>query len=166
MARIEVAIEATAGSSIGRLQAPGHSVAARLHHADGFPVGWGRIRGTSGITGEALPALVLMAEPALPGVDVHAWVIGALLLGDADSTELVMLCVAEQEEFTGLVDVADADGWHAGAAQWCNALDRLRRSSTVQGVSRCRRRIDAEQLLDAARREYTARHTVPSGDQR
>lgn len=166
MARIEVAIEATAGSTIGRRQALGHSVAARLHHADGFPVGWGRIRGTSGATGERLPALVLMSEPAQPGVDVHAWVIGALLLGDADSTELVMLCVAEREEFTGLLDVTEADGWHAGAAQWCKVLDRLRGSTAVQRVSRCRGRIDAEQLLDAARREYTARHPVPSGDQR
>ena len=156
MPRIDVEVEATGGSTIGRADAVGHSVFARTHHADGWPVGWGRAAGTIARDGAPLEALVLMTEPALPG-RVSAWAIGVIDLGTRHAGQ-VLVCVAEAAPFMDLLDLAHPTPWHADADAWLHALRRLRtHPNTPHHARRLGNRHTAETLLDDARRRSAAR---------
>ena len=155
MPRIDVEVEATGGSTIGRADAVGHSVFARTHHADGWPVGWGQVARAVNEDGSPLEALVLMTEPAFPG-RVHAWAIGVIDLGDRHAGQ-ILVCVAEVPPFIDLIDLAHPNPWHADADAWLHALRRLHTgSNTPRHLQGLGDRRTAEAILAAARRRFAA----------
>jgi hypothetical protein len=153
MPRITITVEATAGSHIGHATAPGHSIFARSHHADGWPIGWGHITDTSN-ENYALSALTLMTEPALPG-ELHAWPIGLIQLGNQHHCggRLIVTCVEEAPPFLDLIDLDDPTGWHADVDDWLDALRRLR-PHTPRHARAHGGRGEAEALIASAQQAY------------
>lgn len=160
MPRITIVVDATAGSRVGRASAVGHSIFARTHQADGWPIGWGQVADTIGEDGRPLSALVLMTEPALPG-RVPAWPVGLIQIEDhaptprarsirIASARTIVTCVEEAAPFLDLIDLAHPTGWHAEADDWLAALRHLQphlpRHARTYGS-----RADAEALITAAR---------------
>ena len=133
MARIVVDVSSTVGSSIG------------------WPVGWGVVPDTVCADGSPVEALVLMREPALPA-PVHAWPVAVLHLSDTEPSD-ELLCVAEDPDFAGLVDVDDLPRWHAEPEAWAAALDRMAPTAHHR-VADCGPRAEAERLLEEARHAY------------
>ncbi|MQY33999.1 Inorganic pyrophosphatase [Streptomyces sp. RB17] len=151
MPRITVDIDATASSTI-RTSDDGAS--GRLT-STGWPVGHGRIPDTLDDAGLPLDALVLMAEPALAGTTVPAWPLGVLHRIGAQAVPVapVLLCVAEDPSFIGLVDTDDLPRWHAEGDAWAAVLARLRHQAVDQ-VTDCGSRAEAEHLISDAHHAY------------
>jgi inorganic pyrophosphatase len=147
MSRIAVAVESTVGTMIGR-QGPDHLESER------WPVGRGRVADTLGADRQPVDALVLMCEPALPGVVVQARPVAVLRLIGSDRETEELICVAADEHFDDLVDVADLERWHADPAAWAAALGRLSPGSAGVLVS-CGRCAEAERLLAEAQDDYS-----------
>jgi len=154
MPRVDVVVHATAGSSIGRQQGAGSSPLTRHHHTDGWPVGLGQVDNTRGAAGDELEALVLMAEPAMVGVTVHAWPVGVLFVEEPTRRQL-LLCVAEDEPFMDLVDVVECGTWHTTPHEWLDALNRLGGPARARHAH-CEGHEAAAQILYAAQRRVGA----------
>ncbi|MGJ5756372.1 inorganic diphosphatase [Streptomyces puniciscabiei] len=151
MPRITVDIDATASSTI-RTSEDGAS--GRLT-STGWPVGHGRIPDTLDADGSPLDALVLMPEPALAGATVPAWPLGVLhrLVNQAVPAAPVLLCVAEDPSFIGLVDTGDLPRWHAEGDAWAAVLARLQHLDAGE-VTDCGSRAEAEHLISTAHHAY------------
>lgn len=163
MPRVEVTVHATVGSQIGRYRL--RDLAAPSNERHGWPVGLGRIVRTRGADGEELEALVLMTEPALAGVEIHAWPIGLLRIGAAAARPL-LLCVAEDDPFMDLVDLAaDGNAWHADPQQWCDALALLDPMRPPPSPARCLGHDAAAQFLSNAQHRFTQarQHAAAAG---
>lgn len=159
MPRIILDVEATAGSRVGRANAVGHSVFARSHHADGWPIGWGHITDTLHEDGHPLDALTLMTEPALPG-PLHAWPIGLIRI-PGHRPDQIIACVEEAAPFLDLIDLTHPAGWHADADDWLQALRRLQphvpRHAQAHGG-----RAEAEALIARAQNTYQQQLADPA----
>jgi inorganic pyrophosphatase len=65
----------------------------RLPGSFAYPADYGYIVGATGSDGEPLDALVLMAEPAYPGVRVRARVVGVFWIMTGHGREAKLVCV-------------------------------------------------------------------------
>ncbi|MEV0495296.1 inorganic diphosphatase [Streptomyces atratus] len=153
MSRIAIAVDATVGSTVGRDDESATfepDAPPAGHGAGGRPVGHGRVPDTLGDDGRPLEALVLMREPAVPGADIPARPVGVLHLAAQGRTVDEMLCVAEDECFTGIVDLADLPRRHAEPGGWAAALARIAPASAYR-IEGCGPAREADELLDRAR---------------
>jgi inorganic pyrophosphatase len=127
MSRITIAVDSTIGSGIGM---PGEATEPTPQRpcppgASGWPVGRGRVPDTLDEDGQVVEALVLMGEPALPGVEVRARPVAMLHLAGQDHPVEEVVCVAEAPYFADLADVPDLARWNAEPEAWVAALDHL-----------------------------------------
>lgn len=80
----------------------------RLPGAFAFPADYGYIRGALGTDGEPLDALVLMIEPAYPGVRVRARVVGVFWVMTGHGREAKIICVPEGDPaYHDVTDLAE-----------------------------------------------------------
>jgi inorganic pyrophosphatase len=80
----------------------------RLPGAFAFPADYGYIPGAIGSDGDPLDALVLMVEPAYPGVRVRCRVVGVFWIRTGHGREAKLICVpAGDPAYDGVTDVAD-----------------------------------------------------------
>jgi inorganic pyrophosphatase len=149
MSRIVISVHSTVGSHIGRPDGDGSAV------SDNWPIGHGCVRDTLGEDGRPVEALVLMEEPALPGVEVPARPIAVLHLTDAAHTVNEMFCVSDSPRFIDLTDVSDMTRWRAEPDAWVSALARLVPGMMPQ-VTICEARTAADRLLEEARHDFLA----------
>lgn len=157
MPGITIAVEATIGSTIRRDEVLDEPVPdeqdGQGRGTGGWPVGKGEVADTLGDDGRPVEALVLMREPAVPGMDVRAWPVGVLHLTARGRVVDEVLCVAEAPCFAGLVDVGDLPRWHAEPEVWAVAFSRLSPGNTYQvaGYGPVR---EADELLSTAWHAY------------
>ncbi|MFS0717302.1 inorganic diphosphatase [Arthrobacter sp. 1P04PC] len=147
MSKLVVHVISTVGSAI-REEPDGPTAIARgkTDLRDGWPVGWGRVEKTLTGNGGEAQALVLMREPALPGVDVLARPVAVLHLGGDDPVDEI-LCVAEEKCFSHLTDRTDLPQWHAEPEAWASALDRMLPGARHPVVG-CSPTLEADHLVD------------------
>jgi inorganic pyrophosphatase len=69
----------------------------RLGGPAGFPGDYGYVKGLEGEDGDALDALVLIAEPTFPGIRVRCRVLGSYLLRVGDIEETKLICVPQND---------------------------------------------------------------------
>jgi len=155
MPSIEIEVTLTVGSQIGRSLATGHAAEAHDHHTDGWPLGWGSAPGTAGPDGREIEAVVLMAEPALPG-PVAAWPIGVLRL-DESPPRSVLVCVAEEEPFMGFTDLLDHTDWNAAPEEWLHGFRRVHPDSACHVAGYGGRAEAVALVADAERRHDVLR---------
>ena len=150
MSRITVDIDATVSSAI---RAPGDVASGRLT-SGGWPVGHGRIVDTLD-DGHPLDALVLMPEPALPGVGVPAQPLAVLHLAAPrpEPVTPVLLCVAEDPRVVDLGDDEDPTRGPAALDAWAAVLARLQPRTSYE-ITDCGSRTEAEHLLADAHHAY------------
>jgi len=64
----------------------------------GYPENYGLIEGTHGKDGDALDALVLTAQPMVPGTWIKAKVIAMLEMEDEEGVDCKLICVPEKKK--------------------------------------------------------------------
>ena len=80
----------------------------RLPGAFAFPADYGFVPGTRGSDGEPLDAVVLLVEPALPGVRVRGRAIGVFWLRTGHGREAKLVCVPDEDPaYREVQDLAD-----------------------------------------------------------
>jgi inorganic pyrophosphatase len=80
----------------------------RLPGAFAFPADYGYIPGAVGSDGDPLDALVLMVEPAYPGVRVRSRVVGVFWIMTRHGREAKVICLPEGDPaYDGVADLAD-----------------------------------------------------------
>jgi inorganic pyrophosphatase len=121
MTRITLEVDSTVGSDIARPTLA--DVANGFKH--GFPVGHAVLWDMLGDDGRQMQALVLMAEPALPGAKVAARPVALLHIVHIDQCVDELLCVSDGPPFSGVVDLDDFVQWHADPVAWTALVQRL-----------------------------------------
>lgn len=115
-------------------------------------IGWGFVPGTLTRDAEEAEALVIMHEPAHPGIDVEAQPVAVLhLTGEVARDEF--LCVADDPSYASLLQSPSLIPPIGSARPWADALTRLAPRS-VTCADRWGSREEAESLLDEANRTY------------
>lgn len=152
MSMLTVSVLRTAGAGPGS----SHGDPARLMARRAL--GEGPIAGTLGPDGRPLAALVLMTEPAVPGVTVDARPVSMLQLeiDGVRRNELVCVTVGERD-LSALGDLADP----ASNEPLCEAVHRLHPNHrcVVHGGQDM---AHAENALDAGRRDFRSLSGAPS----
>ena len=72
-----------------------------------YPLDYGFIDSTLGEDGDPLDALVILPEPALPGVIVPARVLGVFKMADEAGGDDKLLCVIDDPRWAHLQDIED-----------------------------------------------------------
>lgn len=153
MSKLVVHVSSTVGSAIHEdTGGPAVVNGGRTDLWAGWPVGWGRAEKTLTPDGREAEALVLMREPALPGVEVTARPVAVLHVGGDEPGDEI-LCVAEEQCFSGLTDRKDLPHWHADPDVWASALDRMLPGHAHQVVG-CSSAVEADHLVDELHRAY------------
>jgi inorganic pyrophosphatase len=114
-------------------------------------IGWGHVTDTLTDDGDGVEALVVMHEPALPGLEVTAHPVAVLHVADGPPRD-ELLCVADEPSFAGLLDDPRLLP-PSPVDPWAHALTRLTsRQVTVDGP--CGSRDEAEHVLRDAQVDY------------
>ncbi len=107
--RVEVVVETPRNSrNVYEVDDDGHIwFDRRLPGAFAYPADYGYVVGATGSDGEALDALVLMAEATYPGVRVRARVVGLFWIATGHGREAKLVCVPDGDPtYRGITELA------------------------------------------------------------
>ena len=127
-----------------------------LFSSTGYPTDYGFVPDTLAEDGDALDALVLLAEPTFPGCVVRARVIAVFWMKDEAGPDAKLLCVpATDPRHTHLQDLGDVP-WYQITEIWhffniYKVLEPNKSSETTRGWEK---RKDAELAVEDARRRF------------
>lgn len=123
-----------------------------------FPADYGYLPGTRASDGDSLDTILLLTEPAYPGVRVRSRPIGAFRLAIGDATEDKIVCIAVSDptynHWYDLDALSEAATEELGA--FFTMYRRLERGGTPEVSKRLRAR-ETREVIEAASRAY-AKH--------
>ncbi|MFE2373832.1 inorganic diphosphatase [Streptomyces sp. NPDC059398] len=127
MDTVTVTVEATSGS-LFTTETPPAPARADVYSPllYGCAVGEGWLEGSLDEDGEPADALVLLDEPALPGLTVPARPIAlAHLTVDGTPNDTLLCVAADQARFDEITDIRTLESWHANETTLADVLQRF-----------------------------------------
>lgn len=136
----------------------------RVHGPVAFPADYGYIPGTCGPDGDALDAVVLLNEPAYPGVLVRTRLVGAFRLEIGEQTEDKVVGAAVSDP--SYDDLAELDDLPTSARDEIAVFFEMYRRLEKGGTPKVARSLGAQETSDVfaqASRHYNQEHADPRG---